>query len=106
MPMKLQIVGSVVQARRSAACVNAAGTSESRKERMSVLPEIDSIGGRLVGSKVADAGSSASAAADASPPPSTGFASASLGSDDGSDLLSPSQSCFRRDPRDSKPSVL
>jgi len=48
-PMKLQIAGSVDQARRSAARVRSAGTPGAKKGRMSDSGPIDSIGGKLTG---------------------------------------------------------
>src|SRR5438132_1334281 len=50
-PMKSRITGSADQARRSAARAKSAGTPAARKARMSAPAPIDSIGGKLAGSK-------------------------------------------------------
>ena len=67
MPMKSRIAGSVVQTRRSAALVNSAGTPDCRNARMSLSAVMDSIGGRLAGSKGTLGGSPAAAGAPSAP---------------------------------------
>jgi hypothetical protein len=72
---------------------------------MSVPTEIDSIGGKLAGSKAAGAGSLASAGATVVASSPTGFASAAFGLGEnpaGSASLPLSDSRFSRDQRDTK----
>ncbi len=64
MPIKSRIAGSLTQTRRSAACANVVGTPDCRKARISVSIVIDSIDGRLAGSKLGDADAGVATASD------------------------------------------
>src|ERR1700720_4072333 len=88
MPRKSRMAGSAVQELRNAARVNSGGTSACRYWRISLSATIDSIGGRLAGSKAGDegAGEGTSVSGDAT----------SVSGD------APSDSCFNRDHRDRK----
>src|ERR1700719_1904565 len=88
MPRKSRIAGSADQALRSAARVNSGGTSACRYWRISLSATIDSIGGRLAGSKAGEegAGDGTTVSGDAT----------SVSGDATSD------SCFNRDQRERK----
>jgi len=58
-PMKSRMDGSSDQARRRAALVSSAGTPDCRNARISLADVIESMGGRLAGSKAASEGSPA-----------------------------------------------